>query len=641
MATANTGGSKAMPSHSRIMLFFDVIRRIGLSNVAFVAWYRFTLKAGIRKRFFPQNSFAVDSPFFYLGGCCPDYPDELKEALFEDADKIIQGQLRYYAHHWKSVGNPPNWFLNPFNGQPWPNPREHWTTLDDFNAGVGDIKNVWEASRFEWVVTLARAYAVSGKAIYLDTLNQWLSNWAEKNPVNTGPNWKCGQEASIRIFNLIHAALILNQWDNPNPVLKDFIYHHLKRISANIRYAIAQDNNHGTSEAAALFIGGRWSAKTNSLEPIRKRCEHFARQGRKWLENRIEKLVEEDGSFSQHSITYHRVLLDTLIFAEYWRRKLGAHSFSAMFYQRTKAAIHWLSMLTDGSSGNAPNLGANDGALLLNTHACDYRDFRPSIQSASILFYGQKHYAAGPWDEPGYWLGLTGEEAKVVDRRKTSGVFPGGYVVMIGKDSWGMIRFPMFRVRPGHNDVFHFDLWFRGENICRDAGSYSYHPEDKSDGAYFESVKAHNTVGFDYCDQMPRLGRFILGQWIKTDDIGAIERANDGSQSWTGSYRDYRGNCHRRKITWKEDNWIVEDSFSGAFDKAEIVYRLIPDAYRMEGNSVAGSWGKIDVSGSDCEITMSTGFESLYYWQKQTVDTLVLRTGKNCEKITTRFVLGR
>ena len=638
--TMHTLGSKSISSLWRIIFYFDVIRRLGFLNVSYVAWYRFTLKSGIRKKFFPQDSSIAASPFFRSGRYCVDYPDELKRALLGDADKIIQGQIRYYAHHWKMVGNPPNWFLNPFNGQSWPNPQKHWTDLGDFNAGIGDIKNIWEASRFEWVVTLARAYAVSGKAVYLDTLNHWLSNWAENNPANTGPNWKCGQEAAIRVFNLIQTVLILDQWDQPSPTLKDLIYQHLERISTNIRYAIAQDNNHGTSEATALFIGGHWCVKTNSVEHRRKRCGNFARQGRKWLENRIDKLVEEDGSFSQHSVTYHRVLLDTLIFAEYWRSKLGADPFSVVFYQRTNAVIHWLAMLTDAKSGNAPNLGANDGAMFLHTHGCDYRDFRPSLQTAAVLFHGRKYFAAGPWDEPGYWLGLKGDEAEDVDRKKASEVFPGGYVVMVGKDSWGMIRFPMFRFRPGHNDVFHFDLWFRGVNICRDAGSYSYNPETASDGAYFASVKAHNTVGFDDCEQMPRLGRFMLGQWIKADHVGVIEKACDGSQSWMGSYRDYRGKRHQRKITCNKDEWVIEDSVSGGFDKVEIVYRLVPDVYRIEGNSVVGSWGKIYVSGSVCEVTMTEGLESLYYWQKQPIDTLVLRAGKTGEKITTRFILG-
>ena len=622
--------------------YIGTIRRLGFKNVAYVAWYRFTLYSGIRKKFFPECAFPqIDTDCYHPGGRRLDYPRELKKALFDDADKVIQGQLRYFAHHWKFVGNPPNWFLNPFNGKIWTNPRQHWTHIGDFNTGIGDIKNLWEASRFEWAVTLSRAYSISGKVLYLDILNQWLKDWAEKNPANAGPNWKCGQEASIRVFNLIQSALILNQWEHPNTILINFIYRHLERISGNIRYAIAQDNNHGISEAAALFIGGQWCAKNSTLDVLRKRCDHLSRQGRKWLENRIEKLVEEDGSFSQHSVNYHRVLLDTLSFVEYWRRKLSIELLSVKFYQRAKAAIHWMIMFTDAISGKAPNLGANDGALLLNFHACDYQDFRPSIQMAYILFHNKKYFAPGLWDEPCYWLGLGEGGAENCVQQKDSEVLSGGYVIMTGKDSWGMIRFPVFRFRPVHNDVFHFDLWYKGKNICRDAGSYSYNPEDKSAEVYFQSVKAHNTVGFDNFEQMPQLGRFLLGKWIRSHHVNAIEKNKDGSDYWTGAYQDYRGNRHSRTIIKKENTWVVEDVFAGSFKKAEIIFRLIPDDYRLVGNRIAASWGTIEISGSGCEILMSKGLESLYYWQKQTIDTLVLHTAKHSEKIITRFILQK
>jgi len=211
---------------------------------------------------------------------------------------------------------------------------------------------------------------------------------------------------------------------------------------------------------------------------------------------------------------------------------------------------------------------------------------------------------------------------------------------MAGKNSWAVLRFPRFRFRPGHNDVFHFDLWFKGENICRDGGSYSYNADISAESAYFESVKAHNTVAFDDGDQMPRLGRFLLGRWIRADQIGAIEQADDGTQSWTGSYRDYRGNSHQRKVSWKEDSWVVEDSFSGGFNKAEVLYRLIPAEYRIEGHIVIAPWGRIDVLGSDFTMNLSEGLESLYYWQKQSIPVLVVHAGENCRKITTRFILG-
>ena len=198
----------------------------------------------------------------------------------------------------------------------------------------------------------------------------------------------------------------------------------------------------------------------------------------------------------------------------------------------------------------------------------------------------------------------------------------------------------MFRFRPGHNDVFHFDLWFNGKNICRDGGSYSYHPDVLEESDYFASVKAHNTVAFDDTEQMPRLGRFMLGQWIREEQVGAIEQADEDGRHWTGSYRDYRGNRHRRKIAWKEDTWVIEDDFAGRFEDAKVVYRLIPDDYQIEGNSVMGSWGRIDVAGEDFEMVLSEGFESLYYWQKQPLPVLVLRIGKNFKKITTRFLLA-
>jgi hypothetical protein len=44
--------------------------------------------------------------------------------------------------------------------------------------------------------------------------------------------------------------LILNQWEQTSPALQEFVRHHLERIQGNIRYAVAQDNNHGTRRLA-------------------------------------------------------------------------------------------------------------------------------------------------------------------------------------------------------------------------------------------------------------------------------------------------------------------------------------------------------------------------------------------------------
>ena len=56
--------------------------------------------------------------------------------------------------------------------------------------------------------------------------------------------------------------------------------------------------------------------------------------GRGWLENRAKKLIGKDGSFSQYSLNYHRMLLDTLSIAEVWRQRSETPSFSLIFYSQ-------------------------------------------------------------------------------------------------------------------------------------------------------------------------------------------------------------------------------------------------------------------------------------------------------------------
>ena len=106
-------------------------------------------------------------------------------------------------------------------------------------------------------------------------------------------------------MHLAMAALVLGQTRQAGPALRDLIHLHLQRIAPTLSYAIGQDNNHGTSEAAALFIGGSW-LQTLGL-PAGAR---WAALGRRWLENRAVRLIGEDGSFSQYSLNYHRVMLD-------------------------------------------------------------------------------------------------------------------------------------------------------------------------------------------------------------------------------------------------------------------------------------------------------------------------------------------
>ena len=154
---------------------------------------------------------------------------------------------------------------------------------------------------------------------------------------------------------------------NAKPDRAAFVALHLQRIAATARYAQAQDNNHWISEAAALFIGGSWLAASAGSHV--SAGLNWAKAGRHALERSVGRLVMRDGSFAQHSLTYHRLLLDTLALVELWRRWMDLEPFSESFSSRCCVATSWFAALVDPISGDGPNLGSNDGAFCYQLHS--------------------------------------------------------------------------------------------------------------------------------------------------------------------------------------------------------------------------------------------------------------------------------
>lgn len=189
-------------------------------------------------------------------------------------------------------------------------------------------------------------------------MNHWLQDWVYENPPNGGPNWKCCQEVSIRLIRLCLACFLMKEQASPEPALTRLIYESCQRIKATHHYAMAQDNNHGTSEAASLFIGGVFLQQCPTLE-----CDHgtlqtyhdFEKTGLYWLENRIKKLVLADSSFSQYSVVYHQLMLDTLSITERFRAVFKRPVFSERFYERACVATRWLYIMANPLTGRSPN----------------------------------------------------------------------------------------------------------------------------------------------------------------------------------------------------------------------------------------------------------------------------------------------
>ena len=165
--------------------------------------------------------------------------------------------------------------------------------------------------------------------------------------------------------------------------------------------------------------------------------------------------------------------------------------------------------------------------------------------------------------------------------------------------------------------------------MLRDAGSYSYNTEPRWLN-YFGGTASHNTVQFDKRDQMPRISRFLLGDWLKTRWLQPLEEDAQAVRFAAG-YRDGHGASHRRGVTLGDGLLRVEDEVAG-FDRSAVLrWRLAPGAWQLEGAPNAPRLVNANNSAQTLEVRANMpivrcelveGWESRHYLEKTPVPVL-------------------
>lgn len=576
--------------------------KLGPVNVLAVARYRALLRLGVFKRTLPLKE-PLSGPF-----------------LSDRTDSDSTVDVPFFSHHSFRIDFPPDWFVNRWNSARVDPAHAHWSGLSDFDPSLGDIKTVWELSRMDWAPRFCWS-ARRGNSELVSIVESWLRDWCEKNPGNAGVNWKCGQETALRALNLLVSAKVLgDRFDSPYSGFVDLLEQHGERINKTLSYAIAQDNNHGTSEAAGLFLIGSYLAR--HLDRAKKnKALRWQAAGRKWLENRARRLIMRDGSFSQHSIVYHRMMLDTLALTELMRREFAEPPFSQMLYERAGAATNWLAAMVDPVSGDAPNLGANDGTHLFRMDDTSYRDFRQSANLASSVFLNATIF---PISELHPLMQLFDAETGSASDDNTAGcqLFPeGGYAVMRNKQSMALLRLPIFKFRPSHADALHVDIWEGGANLVVDSGTFSYNGEIKGNDSqrWFSGTARHNTVEFDSKDQMPAISRFLFSDWLEPSSLD-FDPAK--CRICCGYVTKGRGS-HTRSLSLNEAGWCVTDTIDGSFKTAVIRWHLAPGDWSIEDSSLVSSLATITVDASQpCKLTLGESLVSRHYLEYEKVSVL-------------------
>lgn len=561
---------------------------------------------------------------FFLEPCPPGsfpFPEAGNRAAAE-ARHLLKGKWAYFSTTVFDVGFPPNWHLNPLTGTQLP-ATSHWSDIDDF--ALGDVKLVWEPSRFAAAYLLVRAYAATGDDCLAEAFWTLAEDWAEKNPPQSGPNWKCGQETSFRVMAWCFAlhGLAASPATTPHRVawLASVLAEHGERIEGNIAYARSQNNNHAISEAAGLWTLG-------TLFPEFTQAERWRDTGYALLRETATRQVYRDGSYVQHSFNYHRLMLHDYV----WALRLGEVNNSrlhAEVYSAVERAASFLANFIDPETGQVPNIGQNDGALILPLNDCGYTDYRPVVQAACFAAGRRYAFPPGPWDEDLFWLfgpsavcrtgGSGGEHARTPSSAAHAPSYAapeGGLYLLRGENSRVVVRCVSYRDRPAQADQLHFDLSWHGLNLLCDAGTYLYNGDPPWRNG-LASAFVHNTVTVDDRDQMDRMGAFL---WIRWASGKAGNQPGRDGNWFEGEHDGYRALrvTHRRAVApLGSDAWLIVDDLCGVSGHRARLHWLIADL----------PW-EMDATDGHLQLGAPAGPFRLSVWASEAAQHSLFRAGE-------------
>jgi hypothetical protein len=490
-----------------------------------------------------------------------------------DGERILAGHLPLFGSLSHDCGFPPRWFQNPVTGQSV-SPDEPWTGMRFASSSYGDLKFILEPSRFLFTYALMRAYALTGDDKFPEAFWRAIEDWALHSPPMHGPLWICGQECSLRIlawtFALYGFIRSPSTTTERVSLLLSMIAAHAWRVAQSLGYARSQRSNHLITEAVGLWTAG-------TLYPELGDAKTWESLGARLLLEATTDQITPGGVSQQHSFNYQRMVLHLLL----WTLRLGQIYQSPLHKSigtRAEGALDFLSQWGDSESGLTPNYGADDGSLIFPLASTSYRDFRPLLQLGSAVL-DRPGLPSGPWDETLCWFGVNPVHSRALERPSIPIPDETGYFRLGDKTSWAMIRAGRYTRRPFQADQLHVDLWWKGINLARDAGTYLYNgPPPWNNG--FARTAIHNTVTVDNEDQMTRAGRFLWVDWAQASGRLIDSNGTSAPNRFEGEHDGYRrlGVMHRRSVRCLADyGWVIVDDLEGTGEHTLSLHWLTAD----------------------------------------------------------------
>lgn len=540
-----------------------------------------------------------------------------KRRIINEAEDILKGKINAFSAIKLDYGKKMEWGKNPITNKEY-SLEKKWYKIPDFNEEIGDIKVIWEFSRMCYLIKLVRAYIINKDERYYLKFSEIIKSWINQNKYSYGPNYKCGQESSIRVLNLLIVSAIFKEYkkltieDEEN--IKKIVRDSYKKLYSNFYYAKnCIKNNHTISELIGLVVCSWCNEEDYNVK------KYFF-----LLEKEIDRQFFKDGGYIQYSFNYQRMVLQLIEFIIQIQGKIKL-KLSNKIYKKIENSILLMAKVMS-ENGNLPNYGSNDGSLIFPVTSCEYNDFRPTLNSLYYLLKGKKLFQSNKLVEEIYWF--SNNEEKGIKKKKLENLedksnefFEAGIYILKNNESLMMILLQEFKTRPSQMDQLHIDLWYKNINVLCDSGTYSYALDL---GKKLSLTEAHNTIKISKREQMNKIGEFLIYDWTEVKEKFITK------DSFIGSYKSKNGYIHKRVIQIKENEYRIIDTIevikNMKDEKVDVIFHT-PCEIKILMNEIELYFkgNKICSIFTSDEKYLEKGIRSLYYLHKEEINIIRLR----------------
>ncbi len=466
----------------------------------------------------------------------------------------------------------------------WPEEPFSPTIRINQKVDIGDIRTNWELNRHYQFAALAKSYYCTREKQYFTELKNLFDDWNEHNLFLHGVEWTSAMELAIRINSWIYTFAFLKKagiqdriiysLENGIIVMADYISkHHAKFSSAN---------NHLIIEMYAVALVGilteytPWSDKALRI-----------------LTDEIQKQNYSDGVNKEMSLHYQGFVMEAygLLCLLMVKNNIEIPLLWKVYLSNM---VEFVADATDDFETTIKFGDDDDGKILdLNGTIDNYFQYILNLMGCIL----DKEYTDSDWHENLYWIvpeRLRERKRKYVPKlvccRKK-----GGYSFLRSKDRRILIGIDHAALgfgsiaAHGHADALSFQLYFDGEPVFVDPGTYNYHCGlDIRDA--FRKTENHNTVTVDGKNQSEMLGAFLWGRRAECHLVGFENTSNKIVIS--AKHNGYRPIIHQRTFIFDRNRELYIVDKLSALCNYSLTFMLSPDAIvQIECNAVFISMG--------------------------------------------------